>query len=127
MLTRGHEQKHGAEQVRPGQDPFQIQPLVGHLPGNLVEAIRRAGVPASPSDSAGRYVCNRLFYGLLRLSEAAGEGSPRVGFLHLPPLPESVALLDNQRPSMSLETSRRAVEAALAVVAAELAGGLGGA
>jgi pyroglutamyl-peptidase len=97
----------------------------GSLPSTLpvealVEAIRRAGIPARRSESAGHYVCNRLFYALLHRARAGGEGIPRVGFLHLPPLPGSVALLDNERPSMSLETSRRAVEAALDAVAAVL-------
>lgn len=91
----------------------------------MVEAIRRAGIPSRASGDAGRYVCNRLFYALLHRSAERGSEGPLVGFVHLPALPESVALLDNARPSMSLETSRRAVEAALEAVASHLTGDAG--
>jgi pyroglutamyl-peptidase len=112
------EQPRGEPVVEGGPDS-----LPATLPvEKMVEAIRGAGIPARPSGDAGRYVCNRLFYALLHRALAAGEAGPRVGFVHLPPLPESVALLDNERPSMALETSRRAVEAALTAVAAALTG-----
>ena len=46
--------------------------------------LRRAGLPANSSDSAGGYLCNYiLFYTLERLRTV---GSPtRAGFLHVPP------------------------------------------
>lgn len=48
----------------------------------IVAALVQAGLPAAVSQSAGTYVCNHVFYGLLH----ALRGSPavRAGFIHLP-------------------------------------------
>lgn len=74
----------------------------------LVEAICGAGVPAAPSNYAGAYLCNHvLFCSLLR----AGPDGPRVGFLHLPPLPEQAPDSPGALPADRLA---RAVGAALA-------------
>jgi pyroglutamyl-peptidase len=89
--------------------------LLATLPvERLVEAIRRAGIPAAVSRSAGTYLCNRLFYLLLQHAAAAPDPPRfRAAFVHLPPIPECVAARDNTRASMSLETSARAVQAVL--------------
>lgn len=55
----------------------------------MVAALREAGLPASVSHSAGTYVCNQVFYGLMHaLRRRRGV---RAGFMHLPLLPEQVA------------------------------------
>jgi pyroglutamyl-peptidase len=51
--------------------------------------LRAAGLPASVSQSAGTFVCNHVFYGLMHsLQRHAGT---RGGFMHLPLLPEQAA------------------------------------
>jgi len=55
----------------------------------IVAALRGAGLPASVSQSAGTYVCNHVFYGLMHaLRRRSGV---RAGFMHLPLLPEQAA------------------------------------
>ncbi len=51
----------------------------------MVRAAAEAGVPAALSYTAGTYVCNDLLYTLLRRFDGTGT---RVGFVHVPFLPE---------------------------------------
>lgn len=68
----------------------------------MLTAARQVGIPASVSNSAGTFVCNHLFYGLMhRLQENASTA--RGGFIHIPYLPEQAARNPGQ-PSMALET-----------------------
>jgi pyroglutamyl-peptidase len=54
----------------------------------IVEALRAAGLPASVSQTAGTFVCNHVFYGLMHRT----AGMPvRAGFIHIPYLPEQAA------------------------------------
>ncbi|MBI5479650.1 MAG: hypothetical protein HY906_12375 [Deltaproteobacteria bacterium] len=47
----------------------------------ILDGLRRAGVDAGLSDDPGRYICNSVFYTMVR----AAAGTPRVGgFVHLP-------------------------------------------
>jgi pyroglutamyl-peptidase len=96
--------------------------LLATLPvERLVEAVRQAGIPAAVSRSAGTYLCNRLFYLLLQhAATASTSGRFRAAFVHLPPIPECVAVRDNARASMALETSARAVHAVLSETASLL-------
>lgn len=82
----------------------------------MVGAMLAAGVPAKVSNSAGTFVCNHLFYGLMHHLAAEG-GIRRGGFIHVPYLPEQAARLGGQ-PSMALETVIRGLEAAMAAIAA---------
>lgn len=78
----------------------------------MVAAMKRAGVPASVSNSAGTFVCNHLFYGLMH--HLAGTGNrTRGGFVHIPYLPEQAARLGAQ-PSMSVESVVAGLEVAIA-------------
>jgi pyroglutamyl-peptidase len=79
----------------------------------IVGAIRARGLRASVSQTAGTFVCNHVFYGLLhhlRGREVIG------GFIHVPYLPEQAAAIDGA-PSMALgeivEGLRVAVETAV--------------
>lgn len=55
-----------------------------------VAALRAAELPAQLSMSAGTFVCNHVFYGLMHL--AATRNHPfRGGFLHVPALPRQPA------------------------------------
>jgi pyroglutamyl-peptidase len=77
----------------------------------LVQAIRDRGIPASVSNSAGTFVCNHLFYGVLH---RCGKEFPgiRVGFIHVPFLPSQV-IARPAAPSMSLEVIEQAIEVAI--------------
>jgi len=59
-------------------------------------ALREAGLPAIVSNSAGTFVCNHLFYGLMHLAVTRRPGL-RGGFLHVPYLPEQAAHHDGAR------------------------------
>ena len=55
----------------------------------MAQAIHWAGVPAEISQTAGTFVCNHVFYGLMhRLATARGLKRTRGGFIHVPMLPE---------------------------------------
>jgi pyroglutamyl-peptidase len=73
-----------------------------------VAAIRAAGVPASVSHTAGTYVCNQVFYGLMRLlAEFPGV---RGGFVHVPFSPEQVAASGKAAPSLGVDRIAAALE-----------------
>ncbi|WP_374580019.1 pyroglutamyl-peptidase I [Pseudoduganella sp.] len=82
----------------------------------IVAALRAAGLPASVSQTAGTFVCNHVFYGLMHA--LAGQGGMRGGFIHIPYLPEQ-AVRHPGAASMSLaqmvEGLRIAVKTSLAV------------
>ena len=83
-----------------------------------VRALREAGLPAAVSNTAGTFVCNHVFYGLMHL--AATRSLPlRGGFLHVPYLPSQAARLDGA-PSMALDDIVRGIEIVLAVAAARV-------
>jgi pyroglutamyl-peptidase len=65
-------------------------------------AIRAEGVPASVSHTAGTYVCNHVFYGLMHLL-ATGFPNVRGGFVHVPYSPEQVAAAGTDAPSLSVD------------------------
>jgi pyroglutamyl-peptidase len=81
-----------------------------------VAALREAGLPAAVSNSAGTFLCNHVFYGLMHA--AATEYPPfRGGFLHVPYLP-SQAAQQKSMPSMALEQIVEGIEIILSVAAA---------
>jgi pyroglutamyl-peptidase len=80
-----------------------------------VAEMRRAGLPAAVSDTAGTFVCNHTFYALLDMAERHGLGF-RGGFLHIPYTPEQAARLGSA-PSMSIDDVVRGIEIVLAVSA----------
>jgi pyroglutamyl-peptidase len=82
----------------------------------IVHALRAAELPASVSQTAGTFVCNHVFYGLMHLA-AASKRPMRAGFIHIPYLPQQAAAHPGAA-SMSLanmvEGMRIAVRTALA-------------
>ena len=64
--------------------------------------LQARGIPAKVSNTAGTFVCNHVFYGLMDLL-AHDSRQRRGGFIHVPYLPEQAARLKDQ-PSMALET-----------------------
>src|SRR5438477_178739 len=85
---------------------------------DAVNPSREAGLPAIVSNTAGTFVCNHIFYGLMHL--VASRRLPvRGGFLHVPYLPEQAAgLAGIQVPSMALDDIVRGIEIILRVAAA---------
>jgi pyroglutamyl-peptidase len=82
----------------------------------MVKAMRDAGIPADISDAPGTFCCNHLMYGILHYV-ASNALSIRVGWMHLPHLPQVAALPENLgAPSMSVETSASGVEIALRAI-----------
>ena len=69
----------------------------------MVRDLRAAGIPAAVSNTAGTFVCNHLFFGLMHRIATRPVPGMRGGFIHIPYLPEQVARLPGQ-PSMALET-----------------------
>jgi pyroglutamyl-peptidase len=80
----------------------------------IVRALRLRGFPAGVSQTAGTFVCNHVFYGLLHAT--AGQAL-KAGFIHVPFLPEQAAERPERPPSMALrdivDGLRIAVEIAL--------------
>ncbi|WP_193165861.1 pyroglutamyl-peptidase I [Microbulbifer hainanensis] len=56
----------------------------------LTARLQDSGIPAELSYTAGTFVCNHLFYGASHLAEQLPR-PPRVGFVHIPYLPEQAA------------------------------------
>jgi pyroglutamyl-peptidase len=77
----------------------------------IVQNIRKAGIPAAVSNTAGTFVCNHLFYGLAHLI-ATEFPYVRGGFIHIPYLPEQAVNRPGQ-PSMSLDTIVKGLEIAV--------------
>ncbi|VBB09811.1 peptidase c15 pyroglutamyl peptidase i [Lucifera butyrica] len=78
----------------------------------MVAVMREGGIPASVSNTAGTFVCNHLFYGLMHLLSLEGSRR-RGGFIHIPYLPEQAVHKPGQ-PSMGLDTVLRGLETAVA-------------
>ena len=80
----------------------------------MIENIRKTGIPASISYTAGTFVCNHVLYGVRYLIEKKYKGK-RSGFIHIPFLPEQVIDKRNM-PSMSLETITFALISAIEAI-----------
>ncbi|MBI2295994.1 MAG: pyroglutamyl-peptidase I [Betaproteobacteria bacterium] len=79
-----------------------------------VAALRAAELPAEVSMSAGTFVCNHVFYGLMHL-EATGTHRFRGGFLHVPSLAQGAG---SGVHTMSLDDIVRGIGIFLVVAAA---------
>lgn len=79
----------------------------------IVKRLQEEGVPASVSQSAGTFVCNHLFYGLMHELEKHDK-KIKGGFVHIPFLPEQASNYPGQ-PSMSLSTISKGIELAVEV------------
>ena len=53
----------------------------------MFNVLNKADIPVHYSQSAGTYVCNHVFYGLMH---TIGQRSINAGFIHMPMLPEQV-------------------------------------
>ena len=80
----------------------------------IVEEIRKEGLPASLSNSAGTYVCNHLMYGVLYTLSKKYKGV-KGGFIHVPFIPEQTVDKPD-KPSMHLGDIVRGLEAAIKAI-----------
>jgi len=83
----------------------------------IVRDLRAAGVPASVSNTAGTFVCNHIFYGLMHRMATHPVPGQRGGFIHIPYLPEQATRFPGL-PSMSLATMVEALRIAVATALA---------
>jgi pyroglutamyl-peptidase len=77
----------------------------------MLAALREAGIPAEVSQTAGTYVCNHVFYGLMH---ALRNRRIRGGFMHIPYSPEQ-AERHPGAPALPVETVVRGLRVALQV------------
>ena len=84
----------------------------------IVAALKKGGIPAEVSNTAGLFVCNSVMYTALYYA-AVKQKKMKAGFIHLPYLPEQAARLKKPEPCMSLDDDIRALEIALKVIAKE--------
>ena len=91
----------------------------------VVAALQGAGLPAAVSQTAGTFVCNHVFYGLMHRLQRQRRRPPvrggfmhpprvRGGFMHLPALPGQVSAAG--LPGLALDEQLRAVLLALQVM-----------
>lgn len=66
----------------------------------MLAALRAAGIPAEVSQTAGTYVCNHVFYGLMHALRNVPHA--RGGFIHIPYAPAQAALHPGA-PSLPLQ------------------------
>lgn len=125
------------ERVAINVDDFRIPDNVGNQPKDepvieggpvgyfstlpiraITDRINRAHIPAAISNSAGAYLCNRLFYSVMHLISL--EALPcKAGFIHLPYLHDQVINKYPDFPSLSrqslIEAVRLAIEVTLSI------------
>ncbi len=115
------------ERVAINIDDFEIPDNTGHQPkgepiikggpasyfstlpiNEIVRKLGKENIPAKISNSAGTYLCNRLFYNIMHF--IATEGLPiRAGFIHLPHVHKQTLSKHRGFTSMSLEDVVKAV------------------
>ena len=77
----------------------------------MFAALREAGIPVEISQTAGTYVCNHVFYGLMHMLR---NRRIRGGFVHIPYSPEQ-ADRHPDAPTLPVETAIRGLRIALQV------------
>lgn len=80
----------------------------------MVQAIKKEGLPATVSNTAGTFVCNHLMYQTLYLADKRFPDM-RAGFMHIPYMTEQVVNKPNAA-SMCLTDIVRGIEAAIGAI-----------
>ena len=131
----GGRYKINPERVAINVDDFRIPDNVGNQPTDepiieggpaayfstlpiraIAERINKANIPAAISNTAGAYLCNRLFYSVMHAIKV-NDLDARAGFIHLPYLHDQAVSKYWDFPSMSKETIVEAVRLAIEVSA----------
>jgi pyroglutamyl-peptidase len=85
-----------------------------------VAAVRDTGLPASVSHTAGTFLCNHVFYGLMHLIATERPGV-RGGFVHVPYLPEQVTSgAEPSLPATAIAAALAAIVSAAVTTTADL-------
>jgi Pyrrolidone-carboxylate peptidase (N-terminal pyroglutamyl peptidase) len=98
-----------------GKQPIDVPVVAGGPVGYFstlpvkaaVQQLRRQGIPAGVSYTAGTYNCNHIFYGLRHYLETQ-RAKVRGGFVHIP-YSHTLAAAHPGKPSMALATMVEAV------------------
>lgn len=99
-------------------DPAGPESVSSRLPlRELSQLLREAGIPAKISYSAGTYVCNNLFYRLLRYAEL-NDPHLRCGFIHIPPDESQLACFPAGTPFLPISEVVRALKLMIAYLGA---------
>jgi pyroglutamyl-peptidase len=103
---------------QPAGEPIIDGGPVGYLSTlpirGITNRLLRARIPAAISNSAGTYLCNRLFYSVMHL--LATEQMPTIGgFIHLPYMHEQALNKYPEVASLARETIVEAVRLAIEV------------
>lgn len=80
----------------------------------MVEEAKKAGVPASVSNTAGTFVCNHIMYSLLYYINK-NKLNIRGGFIHVPYISQQVIGKKNT-PYMELTTATKGLEASVRAI-----------
>lgn len=75
----------------------------------IVQELRKHNIPAAVSQTAGTFVCNHVFYGLMH-ELSTHRADVRGGFIHVPFVPEQAT----DKPSLPFEKMTEAVRLAIA-------------
>jgi pyroglutamyl-peptidase len=103
-----------------GQQPVDV-PVVAEGPAAyfstlpvkaMRHALNAAGFPAEVSQTAGTYVCNHVFYGLMHALRR--QRIVRAGFIHIPYSPAQASMHPGT-PSVAVETVTEALRLAVKV------------
>ena len=77
-------------------------------PDALVSLLERHNIPARVSNDCGTHLCNQAFYHFLHWRETY-KSDMKVGFVHIPALPEQVIQYWPESPFMPMEMTRQAL------------------
>lgn len=80
----------------------------------IVEEVKKAGIPAAVSNTAGTYVCNHIMYSLLYYLNK-NNLNIKGGFVHVPFIPEQVVEKKNT-PYMELTRITKALEISIKAI-----------
>jgi pyroglutamyl-peptidase len=75
---------------------------------NLVALLESHNIPARVSNDCGTHLCNQVFYHFLHWREIHNLDM-KVGFVHIPALPEQVIKYWAESPFMPMEMTRKAL------------------
>jgi pyroglutamyl-peptidase len=75
---------------------------------SLVTLLESHNIPAKVSNDCGTHLCNQVFYHFLHWREIYGLDM-KVGFVHIPALPEQVIKYWAESPFMPMEMTRKAL------------------
>jgi pyroglutamyl-peptidase len=76
----------------------------------MMQEVQHAGLAVEISQTAGTFVCNHVFYGLMQLLRRKAFAGTRGGFIHVPWLPEQAPA---GQPCMPLKDMVRGLEVAV--------------